>query len=293
MPTQTQCLPAPRGAQGRAWLSPARCRAGSRAWQGGGHHHSKHWQCQNLLVRTAAMPEIAGASRGDAGVCQRAAAQSATGLAQHQPLQTPQTIFQLPGHVIAEFLRLRQILGRSSGLWGTAGDGALRGLRLPPFPRAGAGRCRLRLPRYRRVRLHPRECLIGLGQAEIAGRFPSPRRQIKRAGSTWRRPSPTRPWCGEEAWRRLVSLLSFLQLQRQTRESPEPRLPRRCHPPPPPFSLPSNLSHLLRCRRGPALFPASGWAGVKALRGRDGHSGGRGLASGGRAEITPTSSFTP
>lgn len=43
--------------------------------------------------------------------------------------------------------------------------------------------------------------------------------------------------------------------------------------PPPPFSLLSNPSHLPRCRRGPALFPASGWAGVKVLQGRDGHSG--------------------
>lgn len=118
----------------------------------------------------------------------------------------------------------------------------------PPFPRAGAGHCRLRLPRYRQAWLHPRECLIGLGRAETADRFPSPRRQIKRAGSTWRRPSPAPTcWCGEEARQHPVSLLSLLQLQKQTRESPEPRLPRRCHPRPhSPFSLLSNLSHLPR-----------------------------------------------
>ena len=58
---------------------------------------------QQTLVQTVVMPEIAGASSSNARVCRRAATQSTTGLAQHQPLQTPQTIFPLPGHVIVSF----------------------------------------------------------------------------------------------------------------------------------------------------------------------------------------------
>lgn len=97
---RSRCLPMPRAAQGRALLSPASAELEAElVW--GLHHGSKRWQCQRLLVRTVAMPEIASASSSNAGVCRRAATQSTMGLAQHQPLQTPQTIFPLPGHVIA------------------------------------------------------------------------------------------------------------------------------------------------------------------------------------------------
>ena len=89
---EPMCQRGPQTCQtrGRARLSPAGPGAGGRACVGAPPR-----------PQTLAMPQIAGASGSD-GVCRGATAQRATGLAQHQPLQTPQTTFPSPGHVVAD-----------------------------------------------------------------------------------------------------------------------------------------------------------------------------------------------
>lgn len=181
-----------------------------------------------------------------------------------------------------ELLQLRQILGRSSGLWSTAGDRAPRGPHLPLFQ--GWGWALLAAsPQLQAKAAAPHKCLIGLSRAEIAGGAPL-------ANNEGRKHLAEAEPCTNllprgQAQQRPVSLLSLLQLQRLTRESPPPQCcPRPCSM----HSPLSNPSHLLWWFTGAQISPHS--LRVKALQGWDG-DGGWGLASVGRAEITPSSSF--
>lgn len=224
-------------------------------------------------MQTGAMPGIAGASSSDAAVCRRAAARSAMGLAQHQPLRTPQTIFPLPGQVMAELLQLRQILGKlipdSRAPQATQRPGA----RASPFSQGWGWALPAASPQIQASAAAPGRVPDWPRLSRNSRSLPiTPSANKKRAGSTWWRPSPAQTcWCREEAPRHPVSLLSLLQLQR--RESPEPRLPRRCRPHPHSSSLLSNPSFWPPFE-GAHLSPQlQGGQRVKALRGRDGNTG--------------------
>lgn len=157
MPTQSpEPMPAHApGGSGKGSAQPCECGAGGRACVG-----------TPPQQQTLAMPAFAGENSGDAGDCQRkqqqrrslpegcnpkhhglGAAPTPPNPTNHLPVAGPRdcrvsTAPVDPGKITQALKHRRR---RSTP-----------GLAPPPFPRAGAGCCRLRLPRYRRAPDWPR-----------------------------------------------------------------------------------------------------------------------------------------